>query len=101
MAHPVHPFHHSQPIPRVFMQKPEHNILAINRPCQSIVDTIHCRTPSVSPQPHVLANFAPCTTRFHRFDASADRYLARPHPVADMLIFFVLRLQCEVWEMHH
>ena len=100
MAHPVHSFHHLQPIQRFFMQMPEHNIPALNRSCQNMVDTIHCWTPSLSPQPHVPTDFAPCTTSFDRFDTSAGRYLARLHPVAGMHIFFVFHLHCQVWEMH-
>ena len=54
------------------------------------------------PQPHAPTDFVPCTTRFDCFlDTIVGRYLAKPHPVADMLIFFVLHLQCQVWEMHH
>ena len=82
------------PIPRVFLQMPQHNTLAIDRSYQGMVDAIHYTTPSLSPQPHAPTDFTPCTTRFNCFNASAGRYLARPNPVPGMHILFLLHLQC-------
>ena len=82
------------------MQMPEHNIPTLNWFCQNPVDTMQCWTPSLGPQPHAPPGFVPCTTRFDRLDTSAGTYLAKPHAVASMLIFFVFQLRSQVWEMH-